>query len=184
MHIENAQNPYNSFYVGTFRDVRLEYNGRDGHIYLPDDISLVCRERHKSINEPMKLDECPKKLLLEATISYIYADISCVRVFDALSPEFSSDNRGDPFYCKIRAEDENDCIKIIIPSLLLSRGKLEPSRVFIAASEDGNNFTIWRNEQWFLKAGSSCLTSDEYTKLYRTLKNESARRYLLQKIFT
>ena len=144
-----GSNPYRNLYTGTFLDIRLNH---DNWIYLPTDLCATLSQRQKTGN-------------LEGTISHIHGDITCLRIIDSKSGykfiQYEEEDLkpiGLDYYHDVSRKHKLARIRIQTP--LLNRAKLDPSRIFLAASEDGETFTLWRNEKWFEKAGSSCIPID------------------------
>ncbi|MBS3147317.1 hypothetical protein J4219_00365 [Candidatus Woesearchaeota archaeon] len=135
-----SDNLYHSRYVGTHMDVPFN----NGILTLPADISQTLLERQSDIG----------KSCLVATIDKFEGDFKALRIWDIKSPlkEFSKHKVSYRIRAQKAPEDE---LQFIIPHQIAEKTLLH-SRVYLAASDDGETFTIWPYDTYFRAIGSKC----------------------------
>ena len=137
---QTADNLHRSSYVGTYSNVPFD----NGILILPIDISQTLQERQQDI--------CKSGLV--ATIDKFEGDFKALRIWDIKSPlkEFSKHKVSYRIRAQKSPEDE---LHLIIPHPVAEKALLH-SRVYIAASDDGETFTVWPYDTYFKAIGSKC----------------------------
>lgn len=135
-----SSNLYHSCYVGTHQEVVFD----NGILTLPDEITRTLRERQPNIG----------KSGLVATIEKFEGDLKAIRIWDIKSP--TEKLARHKFSYRIKAQTTpDDEVELIIPHPIAEKALLH-SRVYLAASDDGETFTIWPYDTYFKAIGSRC----------------------------